>query len=280
MKPSHPLMLATVLLACSALLVGAPVGAQPAGPPGGVAPDWTLTVGVAPVVSPVFQGSDQYGLSVFPDLRVNYRDVFFASVPDGIGYNLVNTARWKLGPLAKLRFGRQEDTGGSPFLITGTTDGLRGLGEVDLATELGGFAQYDGGAWRLRAELRRGYGGHTGVVGDLSLSLLGRVGRVSYSVGPRLAWGTDAFLQPYFGIDARQAAASGLALHQARGGLVSFGLGAAAVRPLGTRAAVTLFAGLDRLGGPLRDSPLIRQRGAPLQFSAGLGYGYRFGWSR
>lgn len=280
MKPFRPSILASAVVACIMLAGLAPVAAQPPARQGSPQPDWTLTVGAAPVVAPVFQGSDQYGLSVFPDLRVNYKDLFFASVPDGIGYNVVNTARWKLGPLVKLRFGRQEDTGGSPFLITGATDGLRGLGTVDLAGEPGGFAQYDRGAVRVRAELRRGFGGHSGVVGDLALSLLGRVGRVSYSVGPRLTLGTDTFLQPYFGIDARQAAATGLAPHEASGGVVSLGIGGAVVWPLGTRAAVTAFAGLDRLGGPLRDSPLIRERGTPLQFSAGVGYGYRFGWSR
>lgn len=279
MSPSFPSLPASLALAGALLLPVPSVFAQPPGRGGATPPDWVLTVGAAPVVSPVFQGADQYGLSVFPDLRLNYKDLFFASVPDGIGYNVINTARWKVGPLAKLRFGRQEDSGGSPFLITGETNALQGLGEIDLAGELGGFVQYDRGALRLRAELRQGFGGHDGVVADVSLTRQGRIGSVSYSVGPRLALGTAAFLQPYFGIDVRQAAATGLPHHAADGGIVSLGIGGAMVKPLGSRAAITLFAGLDHLGRPVRESPLVRERGSPVQFTAGLGYGYRFGWS-
>ena len=50
---------------------------------------WSVTVGVAPVVSSAWEGSNDYVLSVFPDLRINYGDTIFASIPDGIGGSLV-----------------------------------------------------------------------------------------------------------------------------------------------------------------------------------------------
>lgn len=254
--------------------------AQPAtrgGPPS--QPDWTLTVGAAPVYSPVFQGSDDYGFSVFPDLRVNYKDDFFASVPDGIGYNIINSSHWKVGPLAKVRFGREEDTGGSPFLISGETSGLRGMGTVDTAGELGGFVQYSASKLRTRVELRQGFGGHEGFVGEVNISYVDRAGPVSYSIGPRLAFGSRDFMHTYFGINSLQSAKSGLAQYAADGGISSWGIGGSAVLPLGEATALTLFAGFDRLGGQAGDSPLIRQRGDENQISVGLGFGYRFGWN-
>lgn len=243
------------------------------------AKDWTLTVGAAPVYSPVFQGADDYGLSVFPDLRVNYKDVFFASVPDGIGYNVINSNRWQVGPLVKIRFGRDDDTGGSPFLISGESTALQGLGTVRAAAELGGFVQYQQGPWRTRIELRQGTGGHDGLVGDVALNFVERVGPLSFSIGPRLSVGSSDFMQTYFGIDSTQARRTALAAYTAGGGLTSYGLGGSATLPISDAMALTLFASVERLGSEASDSPLIRVRGNANQHSIGIGFGYRFGWN-
>src|SRR5690606_32493799 len=124
-----------------------------------------------------WQGSRDMVLSVFPDLRVNYKDEIFASIPEGLGWNMVNRDGWKAGPLAKIRFGRDEDRGGSPFLVTGGSDALVGLGDVDAAAELGGFVEKRIGDWRGRLEVRRGFGGHEGVLADASLAYRLRSGR-------------------------------------------------------------------------------------------------------
>ncbi len=240
--------------------------------------DWTVTVGVAPVYTPIFQGAKDYGFSAYPDLRVNHRDDFFASIPEGIGYNAVNTGGWKAGPLVKLRFGRRETTGGSPFLISGKSNALRGLGDVGFAGELGGFAQYTHGKLRSRVELRQGVGGHQGLVGDVNVSYADRAGPLSYSFGPRLSYGSGGFMSTYFGIDSAQSARSGLAPYRSGGGITAYGIGGTAVMPLSDNVALTLFGGYDRLGAPAANSPLVRQRGDANQITVGLGFGYRFGW--
>ena len=254
-------------------------GARPAGPP--MQPQgWTMTVGVAPVFGMAWQGSKDTALSIFPDLRVNYKDTLFLSVPDGLGWNAVNADGWKAGPLVKLRFGRNERNGGSPFQITGGSDALIGMGDIGVAGEAGGFVEKRFGAkrqWRARAEVRRGFGGHEGVVGDVQAGYSGRTGRVIYSVGPRATFASADYVQTYFGVDAGQAARTGLAVSRPDGGLVSYGLGANVIRPLDQRRVVTLFAGVDRLGGEPASSSLIRERGQRTQFTVGLGYGFRFG---
>ena len=83
-----------------------------------------ITVGAAPVVSPVFLGSKDYGFSIFPDLRFKYGELLSASVPEGLTINAYNHEGLKLGPIAKIRFSRDEETGGSPFLVAGSSDGL------------------------------------------------------------------------------------------------------------------------------------------------------------
>lgn len=249
----------------------------PAGrPQNGAGEGWSITVGVAPVVSPAWQGSRDVALSIFPDLRINYKDVIFASIPDGLGWNAVNRDGWKAGPLAKIRFGRDEERGGSPFLVTGGSDALLGLGDVDAAAELGGFVEKRAGPLRGRLEVRRGFGGHEGIVADASASYQARAGRTIINVGPRATVASRNYIDTYFGIDGLQSQRSGLRTYSPSGGLLSYGVGGSAIRPLDRRSAITLFGGLDRLGGKAGDSPLVRERGRRLQFTLGLGYGFRF----
>jgi outer membrane scaffolding protein for murein synthesis (MipA/OmpV family) len=261
-------------------LLASPAALAQQGPP---VRAWAITVGAAPLIGPAFQGSDDIALSIFPDFRVNYKDKFFLSVPDGVGYNVVNTQHWKIGPLVKIRFGRDEKGGGNPFLIAGKSDDLQGLGDVGAAGEAGGFVQYSWKKVRTRAELRQGFGAHDGWVADWNASWFGArklpgMGAAIYSLGPRLTLGGGDFIDPYFGIDSQQSADSGLATFSADSGLYSFGFSGSLVKPVNERFAVTAFASYDRLAGDVADSPLVSVRGSANQFVVGLAFGYRFLW--
>jgi len=62
-----------------------------------------------------------------------------------------------------------------------------------------------------RAEVRRGFDGHQGFVGDLFADfVLPLAEKWSFSVEPRLSLADADALRPYFGIDGVQSAASGL----------------------------------------------------------------------
>jgi len=255
--------------------------ARPGRPPSGRPLDrgnegLSVTVGAAVVVSPVWQGARDMAVSLFPDLRVNYKDAIFASIQDGLGWNVVNRNGWKAGPIAKLRFGRKEQRGGSPFLIAGGSDALLGLGDIAAAVELGGFAEKRAGPWRARVDLRRGFGGHEGVIAEGAISYQLRSGRTIVNIGPRATLASRAYTNRYFGIDAVQSQRSGLQPYAASGGLLSYGVSASVVRPLDRRSVITLFTGVDRLGDAAGHSPLVRERGRRTQVSLGLGYGLRF----
>lgn len=271
------------LAGLAALALPQGVLAQPAaaGPrPGPLPPQgWTVGVGVGALFGTAWQGSRDTALSIVPDLRVNYKDVLFFSVPEGLGWNAVNRDGWRIGPVIKPRFGRNEDNGGSPFQIAGGSTALRGMGDIGVAGEAGGFVEKRlgrAGQWRGRIEVRQGFGGHSGAVGDLSLAYAGRAGRTLYSLGPRATLASRDFMQTYFGVDPAQAARTGLAVSRPGGGLVSWGLGANLVRPLDQRRAVSLFGGLDRLGDIPAGTSLVRSRGQRTSFTAGLVYTVRF----
>ena len=249
--------------------------------------DWQIGVSVAPVYAPAWQGSRDQAVSIFPDLRINYRDALFFSVPDGLGWNLVNQDDWKIGPLFKFRFGRNESNGGSPFLVGGGSTALQGMGDIAFAGEPGAFAQYSfaGKKARVRAEVRQGFGGHEGLVADTSIGWSDRIGTPGhglflYSATVRATFAGANYTNTYFGVNARQSAATGLGQFRTGDGLVSTGINGSLTKPLdkmGRLGAITLFGGYDRLGNVVTDSTLIAQRGQRDQFSIGLSYGLRFG---
>jgi outer membrane scaffolding protein for murein synthesis (MipA/OmpV family) len=250
--------------------------------------DLVIAVGFAPIYAPVWQGSRQIALSIFPDVRVNYRDRLFFSVPDGLGWNAVNKGGWKIGPVFKFRFGRDEESGGSPLQISGGSDALLGMGDIGFAGEPGAFVQYGfaGRKARVRAELRHGIGGHAGLVADTSIGWSDSVGDAGQSnfwilgAAVRATFAGQDYTNTYFGVTDAQAAATGLQPFRTGDGLVSSGVNGAVTRLVGRGGkygAVTLFGGYDRLADVVAESSLITERGKRDQFSLGMSYGIRFG---
>lgn len=267
------------LLAGSAavLALAGTAAAQQGGSPQARPAGWNVTLGAAPVFGPIYQGADDYGLSVFPDIRLAYGNRFFASVPEGLGYNVVNTASWRAGPIARIRFGREDGNGGSPFLLVGESDDLIGLGDIPAAAELGGFIDRRSGAFSVRAEARRGFGAHQGVIGDLSANYTRRFGKTLVTGGPRVTFATADYVERYFGVDAGQAAASGLAAFDPDGGLVSYGAGITLIRPVNNRVTAAFITNYERIAGDAADSPIVRDLGDADQVSVILSLSYRFG---
>lgn len=242
---------------------------------------WGLNVGAGALMSPTYEGDDKYRVSILPNIQVSYGDTFFASVQEGIGYRVINTDTLRAGPIARIRFSRDED-GDQPFAVTGddSTD-LAGLGDIDTSIELGGFLEYELGDVTLSAEARKAASGHKGFVADIGARWSGRAMAfgppVIWSIGPRARLVDDTFNAAYFGITPAQSLASGLPAYAADGGLHSYGVGATAIIPLDrdNRWTAVAFAGYDRLTGDTADSPLIQLRGAEDQATAGLFISYR-----
>lgn len=242
---------------------------------------WGVTVGAGGLVSPTYEGDDTYRVSILPNIQVTYGDTFFASVQEGIGYRVINSDTLRAGPIARVRFSRDED-GDQPFAVTGddSTD-LIGLGDVDTSIELGGFVEYELGAITLSAEARQAATGHEGFVADLGARWSGRSMMfgppVIWSIGPRVRLVDESFNAAYFGVTPTQSLASGLPVYNADGGLHSYGVGATAIIPLDRDNMWTavVFAGYDRLEGDAASSPLVQQRGSEDQGTLGIFLSYK-----
>ncbi|MFT5391912.1 MAG: outer membrane protein [Gammaproteobacteria bacterium] len=241
---------------------------------------WSVSVGAGSIYSPSYEGDDENRLMVIPNFRVTYGDDFFASVGEGIGYNLINKNRVKFGPIVKYNFGRDEDASSS-FAIGGDdTDDLRGLGDVDGSLEVGAYLESRYQTLTGKVEVRQGLGGHGGLVGEASLSFNGLAKisdqRLIYSIGPRLKFTSAEYNESYFSVSAAQSAASGLAQYNADDYAVSYGLGGNLIVPHTKKFSTIIFADFRRLGETISDSSLVSQRGDKNQGSMGLFVNYKF----
>ena len=228
--------------------------AQPSDPGGNTEPEgWRLGVGAGARFAPSYVGDDNYRLSLLPSIQVKYGNQFFASIENGVGYNFINSDGFRAGPIARIRFGRNED-GSQPFAIAGdATPDLTGLGDVGATAELGGFIEYKFNSFTAGLEARKGANGHKGAVIDASLLYGGRSfvfgPPLIFSFGPRVKIVDDNYHSAFFDVNDSQSIASGLPVFDADGGVHSFGAGATLILPItrdDTLSAV-FVAGYDRL---------------------------------
>ena len=240
-------------------------------------PEWTVTIGVESRMVPAWSGASdsRFGLSVLPlfSIRKAGTPPEFFGARDSLGFNILDLGQFQLGPAGKLIWQRKASS----------YTALNGLGDVNYAIQAGGFAQFWPVPWlRLRAEVRQGFGGETGVTGDVFVDAVATVGQFRLSGGPRMTLQSTAAVSPYFSITPAQSigsTVSGLAVlpvYSARGGLYSYGAGGQVEYFFNPQWAAHTLVEYERLTGSAANSPLVTQRGSPNQFTFGVGATYSF----
>jgi outer membrane protein len=232
--------------------------------------DWVITLGAEARAIPRYEGADSMKFWPFPVFRVRKAGTpeQFRSPRDGASIAILDAGPVKFGPTVKVRLGRKESD----------DNDLRGLGDIDWAFEAGAFAEYWPAQWlRTRAEVRQGFGGHHGVVADITADAVVPLNpQLTFSAGPRLTLASGAATSPYFSVTTGQAIASGLPVYDARGGVRSYGAGAQLAYAWTPQWASTVFVEYERLAGDAADSPLVSLRGSRNQIQVGTGLTYSF----
>jgi outer membrane protein len=247
--------------------------AQDAGPP--AEQGWRVDLGAAVLAHPLYPGSKVERVLPIPSIQAAYGDRFFASLQDGVGYNLFRWKGFEAGPVANFAFPRDESD---------KRAALKGLGDVDFTIEGGGFVRYDFSPFvSAKVEARQGLNGHKGLVVDASFDLNAPPllnNRLFLSAGPRLSYYDQSYAQAYFGVTKLQSARSGYgAFRPGDGDKASLGL--AAVYRVTDRVTWTAFGDYGRLGGDIDKSPLVRgPYGTRDQYAVGSALTYRFNFGQ
>ena len=183
----------------------------------------------------------------------------------GLALDLTRRERLRVNLSLRLDHGRDDDD-----------EALRGLGEVrrTIRARLGASWRLDEG-WRVSGGWSPDLLGRDGgSVVDLGVSRERPLAAATrWSVGLRLSAADARHLRSYYGVDARQAAATGYPVYRPDAGLrdvqLSFGLR----HDLSSRWVAVGGVGLRRLLGPAADGPSVTDRFA---WSLGAGLGWHF----
>jgi outer membrane protein len=155
---------------------------------------------------------------------------------------------------------------------------LTGTETIDTSYAFGAGAGFRGDGWRAFGELQYGFGGYSGVTGQIGAdAIFEPMDRLAVAVGPRLNFATDDFVSTYYGVTVPEAVASGgrLSAFDASGGITSLGIAASATYAFTDRVLGYAEAGWESAVGDARDSPITEQ-GSANAFSFRLGLSYRF----
>jgi outer membrane protein len=230
---------------------------------------WTVTLGVGGEMQPSYPGADSSMLSPKPIISIRRAGspLRFKSMRDNASFALLDYGRFRAGPVGAYRSARK----------AGDHSELRGLNDVKFAVELGGFAEYYAFDWlRVRSEVRRGLGGHEGVVADFAADVIVPINeRMTFAAGPRYTWNDGKYASTYFSVSALEALASGLPSYNAKSS-GAVGAGAQVRYQLDSQWEVRGYVEYNRLLGSIADSPLVKTRGSADQLTYGLGVAYSF----
>ena len=238
---------------------------------------WTYSIGLGMAATPSYLGDDEYQLLLFPYFGVKYGDKFFASFFEGIGYNLVKTNTWRVGPILKTNIGRFED-GTVPASITGKTHDLTGLGDIGFTLETGAYVEYTNKSITTKLEFRQGIGGHKGLIGEISSNYRSAFKfnkkTIYYIVGPEIMITGDNFNNAFFGIDPEQSANTEFESYDVKAGLLSYGMRGSLVVPITKKLSTMALLRYSKLTSKVSDTQLIREAGSAHQSTIGFMVNY------
>jgi MipA family protein len=265
-RPARTMLGAAVL---PLLLAGwtAPAAAQDDS--GSAKPPRRIRVGLGAQIVPTYPGADSHSVRPLVDVAVTRGDrPFRFEAPDeSFGPSLIKEGGLEIGPAINFEGSRKPKDVGAD------------LDKVPFTFEAGAFVQYAfGPSFRIRAETRKGLGGHDGVTGQVGADYVARDGDDwLFSIGPRVTVSDGRYHRAYFGVTAAESARTGLLAYRPDGGIQAVGATAAFLKQLGGGIGIYSYAKYDRLVGDSADSPVVRAFGSRDQFSGGLALTYTFG---
>jgi outer membrane protein len=233
--------------------------------------DWQVIVGAGVLVMPDYEGSDDLRVMPFPILALDYKNIVSIRGPQVqlsiADVKIAGDVRLRFGPSARYRQGRDEDDNSD----------LLGLGDVDGSVEVGGFARVDANRWWLQLSGGKDViDGHDGVVAEIEAGVrFDQSDALSAQVRGTASWADSKYMRSNFGIDAAQAAASGLSRFSPDAGPKDVGAAIGLNYRLGSRWSIGGDAGYRRLLGDAADSPIVSKRGSANQLQGLLYLSYR-----
>lgn len=230
--------------------------------------DIRVRLGLGAQVRPEFYGADKTEAAPLWDIDIARGDEQFSfeAPDDHIAIPIIEEDGFAVGPTANIESSRSDKDVGAP------------LGKVKTTVEAGVFAEYlMKGAFRVRGDVRKGIGGHEGLVGGIGADYISRDGdNYVFSIGPRLLFSNARYQRAFFGVTPAAALATGLPAYRPDGGVHAVAATSGMSYQLSRQFGLFGYARYERLVGDAARSPIVRQLGSRNQASAGIGLSYTF----
>jgi outer membrane scaffolding protein for murein synthesis (MipA/OmpV family) len=258
--------------AALALLLLVPVGARAQTPSplqewqysGGVAleklfepnlPDWRVVLGAGVEQKPLYDGATLTRTSGGPVINIRYKDLWFASVGEGLGVNLLHGEHYRGGVAIAYDLGRLESN---------DVTHLYGLGNIYRAPAIKAFMSYaisKSFPMVLRADVRQMVGGADGMVADIDafMPLPGSSQRLIMFAGPSYTYADHLYMHKVFGVTTAQSIASGYPVYDAHSGSDAMGFGFSATGFVTEHWFINLDTAVNHLLGSAANSPITQK---------------------
>lgn len=225
--------------------------------------DWSLIVGAGAIYEPEYEGGGDFAIQPVPFVVFNYGD-WLEIDPRGVTVTAIRHEGFAFAAKVGYEGGRDEDD----------ADRLRGLGDIDFAATVGAKASYDWNGFEIFAAVDQTINGSESLIGTFGVEYQAPVTeRLILGAGVEAVVANDKHMQAYFGVNAAQAARSGLPEYKAEAGLKRVDVSASAIYMLSENWLVRGEAGVGFLTGDAADSPIVEEKVQP---SASIFVGYKF----
>ncbi|WFC88701.1 MipA/OmpV family protein [Enterobacter roggenkampii] len=223
-----------------------------------------LTLGGGVDVGPRYSGSEKTRASAAQVVDYSMANGFFIGTTRGIGYGN-NVGNLDYSAALSYRVGRKDKDVSSDSISSGS-DELRGMGEIKGSAIIVPGLGYKVTDWlnlQLQAEVPvserdNGEAVHFGLSSPLYTSPTNAV-----TLALTGCWGSDKYMQTYYGVNAAQSAASGFARHDAGAGIYAWSMNLDWTHKLTSRWSVLASAGVTQLTGDAGDSPIVHRKTSP-----------------
>jgi outer membrane protein len=175
---------------------------------------------------------------------------------------------WQAGPVLQFRNERDDVD----------NNRVDNMDDVDNAVEAGAFVGLTSGPWAASLTFATDVSDeHEGSLVEIEGSYTTAVSeKLRFTFGANLTYADDDYMGTYFGVNAADAARSGLPLYGADGGLKDVGVNVTGQYRLRGNWGLLGVISYDRLLGDAKDSPLVDDEGDENQWGAILAVTYSF----
>jgi outer membrane scaffolding protein for murein synthesis (MipA/OmpV family) len=218
-------------------------------------PDWQVVMGAAIEHKPLYDGAELTRTIGGPVINVRYKDIWFASIGEGLGVNLWSGDHYRAGLALSYDLGRY---------VHDDVAHLTGLGDLKIAPAPKAFISYvisKSFPLVVRADVRQIIGGADGVVADINayMPLPGSSRRFIMFAGPSYTYADHRYMQREFGVTTTQSVASGYPVYDAHSGSDAMGFGFSSTFFITPKILLNFDTAINHLLGSASASPITQR---------------------